>query len=55
MIDYLEQGRKINCADYAGELRWRRLKIARKRRGDNWLPVFFSCRTAPMFTCQKLP
>ena len=33
MIDYLEQGRTINSAYYAGKLRRLRQKIARKRRG----------------------
>ena len=33
IIDYLEQGRTINSAYYAGELRWLRLEIARKRQG----------------------
>ena len=33
MIDYLEQGRTINSACYAGELRWLLQEIARKRRG----------------------
>ena len=33
MIDYLEQGRMINGAYYAGELRGLRQEIARKRRG----------------------
>ena len=33
MIDYLEQGRKINGAYYAGEMRRRRQEIARKRQG----------------------
>ena len=33
MIDYLEHGHTINGAYYAGELRWLRQEIARKRRG----------------------
>ena len=33
MIDYLEQDRTINVSYYAGELRWLRHEIARKRRG----------------------
>ena len=33
MIDYLEQGRAINGAYYAGELRWLRQEISRKRQG----------------------
>ena len=33
MIDYLDQGRKINDAYYSGELRRLRQEIARKRRG----------------------
>ena len=33
MIDYLEQGRTINGAYYAGKLRRLRHEIARKRRG----------------------
>ena len=32
VIDYLEQGRTINGAYYAGEFRWLRQEIARKRR-----------------------
>ena len=32
MIDYLEQGRKINGAYYAGELSWLCQEITRKRR-----------------------
>ena len=31
MIDYLEQGRTLNGAYYAGELRWLQQDIARKR------------------------
>ena len=34
MIDYLEQGRTINGAYYAGEFRLLRQEIARKRRGQ---------------------
>ena len=34
MIDILEQGRTINVAYYAGELRRLYQKIARKRRGN---------------------
>ena len=33
MVDYLEQGRTINGAYYAGKLRWLRQEIARKRQG----------------------
>ena len=33
MIDYLEQGCRINSAYYAGELRQLRQEIARKGRG----------------------
>ena len=33
MIDYIEQGRMINCAYYAGELSRLLQEIARKRRG----------------------
>ena len=33
MIDYFEQRRTINGAYYAGELKWLRQEIARKRRG----------------------
>ena len=33
MIDYLEQGRTSNGAYYAGDFRWLRQEIARKRRG----------------------
>ena len=32
MIDYLEHGRMINSAYYAGELRWLCKEIAKKRR-----------------------
>ena len=34
MINYLEQGCTINVAYYAGEWRWLRQEIARKRRGN---------------------
>ena len=33
MVDYLEEGRMINCAYYAQELRWLRQEIVKKRRG----------------------
>ena len=32
VIDYLEQGRTINGAYYAGEMRWLRQDMARKRQ-----------------------
>ena len=35
MIDYLEQGRIINGAYCAGDLRWLHQEIARKRRGKS--------------------
>ena len=54
MIDYLEQGRTINGAYYAGELRRLRQEIARKRRG-NWLAVLCTCMTTPLPTRHKLP
>ena len=44
MIDYLEQGRTINGAYYAGKLRPLRQKIPRKRGWKLTLP-----------TCHKLP
>ena len=51
MIGYLEQGRTINGAYYAGELRRLRQEIARKRRGKR-LAVFCSCRTTPLLAQQ---
>ena len=35
MIDYLEQGRTINAANYAGKLRRLRPEIAKKRGEEN--------------------
>ena len=42
MIDYLEQGRTINSAYYAGKLRQLRQEIARKRR------VKLTCGVLPL-------
>ena len=54
MIDYLEQGRMINSAYYAGKLRWLRQEIAKKGQ-ENSLMVFCCCRTMPLPTHHKLP
>ena len=54
MIDYLEQGRMINGAFYAGELRGLHQEIT-KRGEENKLVVFCSCRTMPLPTRLKLP
>ena len=35
MIDYLEQGRMINSAYYAGKLRWLRQEITPERGEEN--------------------
>ena len=52
MIDYLEQGRTINGAYYAGELRWPRQEIARKGRGKLIRGVLFLQDNAPAHTSQ---
>ena len=52
MIDYLEQGRTINGAYYAGELRRLRQEIARKRRGKLTLGVLLLQDNAPAHTSQ---
>ena len=52
MIDYLEQGRTINCAYYAAELRRLRQKIARKRRGKLARGVLLLQDNAPTHTSQ---
>ena len=54
IIGYLEQGRTINGAHYAGELRRLRQEIASKSRGKR-LAVFCSCRTTSLPTRHKLP
>ena len=48
----IEQGRTINDAYYAGEMRW--LKSP-ERGKENWLEVFCSCKTTPLPTRHKLP
>ena len=55
MIDYLEQGKMINDAYFAGKLRRLRQEIPRQRQ--NWFAVFCSCRITPLSksTCHKLP
>ena len=50
MIEYLEQGRKINCAYYAGELRQLRQEIARKRGGQLTHSVLLLQDNAPAHT-----
>ena len=52
MIDYLEQGRTINGAYYAGELRWLRQEIARKRRRKLTRCVLLLQENAPVHTSQ---
>ena len=52
MINYLEQGRMINSAYYAGELRWLRQEIARKRRGKLTCGVLLLQDKAPAHTSQ---
>ena len=52
MIDYLEQGRMINGAYYAGELRWLRQKIERKRQGKLTLSVPLLQDNVPAHTSQ---
>ena len=43
MIDCLEQGRTIKEANYAGELRWLRREISRKRQGKLTCGVLVLC------------
>ena len=52
MIDYLEQGRTINGAYYAGVLRRLRQEIARKRRGKLTRGVLLLQDIAPAHTSQ---
>ena len=52
MIDFLEQGRTINGAYYAAELRRLRQEIARKRRGKLKRGVLLLQDNAPAHTSQ---
>ena len=52
MIDYLEQGRMINGAYYAGKLRQLRQKFARKRRGKLTCGVLLLQDNIPAHTSQ---
>ena len=52
MIDYFEQGRTINGAYYAAELRRLRQEIARKRRGKLTCGVLLLQDNAPAHTSQ---
>ena len=52
MIDYLQQGRMIDGAYYAGELRRLRQEIARKRRGKLTRGFLFLQDNAPVHTSQ---
>ena len=52
MIDYLEQGRTINGAYYAAELRRLRQEIARKTRGKLTPGVLLLQGNAPAHTSQ---
>ena len=52
MIEYLEQGRTINGANYAGKLRWLCQVIARKRRGKLTPGVLLLHDNAPAHTSQ---
>ena len=52
MIDYLEQGRKINGAYYAGESRRLRQEITRNRRGKLTREVLLLQDNAPAHTSQ---
>ena len=52
MIDYLEQGCTINSAYYAGELRWLRQEIARRRQGKLTYSVLLLQDYAPAHTSQ---
>ena len=51
-IDYLKQGRMINGAYYAGELRRLRQKIARRMRGKLTRGVLLLQDNAPVHTSQ---
>ena len=55
MIDYLEQGRTINGAYYAGVLRRIRLEITRKRRGKLTRGILLFQDNAPAHTSQIRP
>ena len=52
MIYYLEQGRMINGAYYAGKLRQLRQEILRKRRGKLTYSVLLLQDNAPSHTSQ---
>ena len=52
MIDYLEQGCMTNGAYHAGELRWLRQEIARKRQGKLTCCVLLLQDNAPAHTSQ---
>ena len=52
MIDYLKQGRTINGAYSAAELRHLRQEIARKRRGKLTRGVLLLQDNAPAYTSQ---
>ena len=52
MIDYLEQESMINGAYYAGELRWLRQEIARKRQGKLTRGVLLLQDNAPAHASQ---
>ena len=52
MIDYPEQGRTINSAYYAGELRQLRQETARKRRGKMTRGILLLQINAPAHTSQ---
>ena len=52
MIDYLKQGRTMNGAYYAGDLRRLRQKITRKRQGKLTRGVLLLQDNAPAHTLQ---
>ena len=52
MIEYLESGRMINGAYYAGELRRLRQEIARKKRGKLTRGVLLLQDNVPAYTSQ---
>ena len=52
MIDYLQQGRTIKDAYYAGKLRWLCQEITRKRRGKLTCDVLLLQDNAPAHTSQ---
>ena len=54
MIDYLQEGRTINSAYYAAELRRFCQEIARKRRGKLTRGVLLLQDNAPLLTRRKL-